>query len=93
MSFPDRLAGVTATDLFDGVPCLEVAPDVFFPEKGESSLPAKRLCRGCPVRTVCLDYALRHRERYGVWGGTSERERRRMMAAGRARDTRDGRAA
>lgn len=80
MSFPERDAGLTATEVFDGVPCLEVDPDLFFPELGESPEPAKRLCRGCPVRLQCLDYALRHRERHGVWGGTTEYERRGMRA-------------
>jgi WhiB family redox-sensing transcriptional regulator len=51
---------------------------VFFPEKGGSSREAKRICSECPVRIECLNYALRRDERYGVWGGMSERERRRL---------------
>lgn len=56
--------------------CAETDPDSFFPDKGESSRPAKRVCAACEVRTECLQYALDHGERYGVWGGLSERERR-----------------
>ncbi|HEY1331348.1 MAG TPA: WhiB family transcriptional regulator [Actinomycetota bacterium] len=58
--------------------CREHDPEVFFPEKGGSSREAKRICADCPVRIECLNYALRRDERYGVWGGMSERERRRL---------------
>lgn len=53
----------------------------FFPEVGGSGLPAKAICRGCQVSNQCLDYALRHRIREGIWGGTSERERRKILKA------------
>ncbi|HEX6208360.1 MAG TPA: WhiB family transcriptional regulator [Actinomycetota bacterium] len=58
--------------------CREFDPEIFFPEKGGSSREAKRICAQCEVRIECLKYALRHDERYGVWGGMSERERRRL---------------
>ena len=58
--------------------CIEVDPEIFFPEKGESVIPAKRVCAACEVRAECLQYALDHGERYGVWGGLSERERRAL---------------
>lgn len=58
--------------------CAEVDPEIFFPEKGGSTLWAKRVCTSCPVTALCLDYALKHGERYGIWGGKSERERRAM---------------
>lgn len=58
--------------------CAGLDPELFHPGRGESTTPAKEVCRGCPVRTACLDYALDNRERYGVWGGLSERERRRL---------------
>lgn len=58
--------------------CAEVDPELFFPDKGESSRPAKRVCAGCEVRAECLQYALDHGERFGVWGGLSERERREL---------------
>lgn len=56
--------------------CAEVDPELFFPDKGESSHPAKRVCASCAVRAECLQEALDRREWFGVWGGLSERERR-----------------
>ena len=56
--------------------CTSVGPELFFPGKGESTIPAKRICARCDVRAECLAYALEHHERYGVFGGMSERERR-----------------
>jgi WhiB family redox-sensing transcriptional regulator len=58
--------------------CAETDPESFFPEKGGSTREAKRVCRSCEVRPECLDYALEHDERFGIWGGMSERERRRL---------------
>lgn len=58
--------------------CAQVDMDLHFPEKGGSTADAKRICRACPVRAECLQYALEHDERYGVWGGVSERERRKL---------------
>lgn len=53
---------------------------VFFTGRGEATEPAKAVCRTCPVREACLEYALVTNERHGVWGGASERERRRMRS-------------
>ena len=64
--------------------CAEVDPDAFFPEKGESTRAAKNICRRCLVKVECLRSALANDERFGVWGGLSERERRRLR--GRAAD-------
>lgn len=58
--------------------CLGVDPDLFFPERGASTREAKAVCRGCEVRVECLEYALAHSEKFGIWGGLSERERRRV---------------
>lgn len=58
--------------------CRGVDPDLFFPERGESTREAKEICGICPVRRACLEHALAHGERHGIWGGTSERERRRL---------------
>lgn len=58
--------------------CAEVGGDEWFPEKGGSTREAKRVCRACPVKMACLDYALENDERFGIWGGMSERERRRL---------------
>lgn len=63
--------------------CRGTDPDVFFPDRGESLEPAKSICAECIVRDECLEYALENRERFGVWGGTSERERRRIRRARR----------
>jgi WhiB family redox-sensing transcriptional regulator len=57
--------------------CAETDPEAFFPEKGGSTRDAKRICAGCEVKAECLAYALEHDERFGIWGGMSERERRR----------------
>ncbi len=58
--------------------CSQTDPEAFFPEKGGSTREAKRICTGCEVRSECLEYALEHDERFGIWGGLSERERRRL---------------
>lgn len=58
--------------------CLEVDPEIFFPERGGSSKAARSVCGQCEVRVECLRYALRNREQFGIWGGTSERERRKL---------------
>lgn len=65
--------------------CAEVGSEFWFPEKGGTTKPAKDTCMQCPVRAKklggtgeCLEYALEHDERFGIWGGYSERERRRL---------------
>ena len=58
--------------------CAQTDPEAFFPEKGGSTREAKRICSGCEVKSECLEYALQHDERFGIWGGLSERERRRL---------------
>lgn len=58
--------------------CLGVDSDLFFPERGASQKEAKEVCQGCVVREYCLEYALANGERFGIWGGLSERERRRI---------------
>jgi WhiB family redox-sensing transcriptional regulator len=75
------------TELFDATDeqdwqeralCAQTDPEAFFPEKGGSTREAKRICLGCEVRSECLEYALAHDERFGIWGGLSERERRKL---------------
>lgn len=58
--------------------CAQTDPEAFFPEKGGSTREAKRVCLTCEVRAECLEYALGHDERFGIWGGLSERERRKL---------------
>jgi WhiB family redox-sensing transcriptional regulator len=59
--------------------CREVHPSVFFPSDGVGVEVARRICEDCPVKAPCLEYALRNRIDHGVWGGASERERRRIL--------------
>lgn len=61
--------------------CMGVDPDLFFPERGASTREAKEVCRGCVVQEDCLEYALANSEKFGIWGGLSERERRRLRRA------------
>ena len=58
--------------------CAQTDPEAFFPEKGGSTREAKKVCTSCEVRSECLDYALANDERFGIWGGLSERERRKL---------------
>lgn len=58
--------------------CAQTDPEAFFPEKGGSTREAKKVCLACEVRVDCLDWALEKDERFGIWGGLSERERRRL---------------
>ena len=58
--------------------CKDTDPDLFFPERGASTKEAKQVCQGCVVREDCLEYALANGEKFGIWGGLSERERRRI---------------
>lgn len=89
MTIIDSILGDDAPD-FSGALCAQTDPDAFFPEKGGSSREVKRICNGgpdrepCPVLDACLEYALVNDERFGVWGGKSETERRplRRLRAG-----------
>ncbi|MGO1480104.1 MAG: WhiB family transcriptional regulator [Brachybacterium sp.] len=58
--------------------CAQTDPEAFFPEKGGSTREAKKVCVSCDVRAECLEYALENDERFGIWGGLSERERRKL---------------
>jgi WhiB family redox-sensing transcriptional regulator len=61
--------------------CMGVDPELFFPERGASTREAKEVCRGCVVREDCLEFAIANSEKFGIWGGMSERERRRVRRA------------
>jgi WhiB family redox-sensing transcriptional regulator len=56
--------------------CNGTPPHIMFPNQGDSNKRAKAFCKVCPVRVECLEFAIEHDERFGVWGGKSERERR-----------------
>lgn len=58
--------------------CRDSDPEIFYPERGRSSRAAKTVCAACPVQAACLAFALKGRETFGIWGGRSERERRRL---------------
>lgn len=58
--------------------CRGLNPDLFYPERGVSTREPKEVCRSCPAREECLEYALENGEKFGIWGGMSERERRRL---------------
>ncbi|CAN5667993.1 hypothetical protein BH24ACT5_BH24ACT5_30620 [soil metagenome] len=64
--------------------CRGLDPDLFFPQRGAPPDQAKAVCAGCPVRAECLDYALTHHELFGVWGGTTGKQRRRLRNGRRA---------
>lgn len=62
----------------DDALCAQTDPEIFFPEQGGTNAEAKRVCVVCDVRSECLEYALEHHERFGIWGGLSEHERRKI---------------
>jgi WhiB family redox-sensing transcriptional regulator len=59
--------------------CRDIPPATFFPSDGVGVDAARRICADCAVKAPCLEYALQNRIDHGVWGGTSERERRRIL--------------
>jgi len=86
MSEPLHLAALGDDDVIllswqEQALCAQTDPEAFFPEKGGSTREAKRICVGCDVKGECLEYALGQDERFGIWGGLSERERRRLKRA------------
>ena len=91
LAIPQPSSRSAVSEAFDVVPideqelgwqeralCAQTDPEAFFPEKGGSTRDAKKVCLSCDVRGDCLEYALGHDERFGIWGGLSERERRRL---------------
>ena len=79
---PDsKLADLLTTDNLgwqDKANCKGADADLFFPERGASTRKAKTICSACQVRVECLEFALLESEKFGIWGGLSERERRRI---------------
>jgi WhiB family redox-sensing transcriptional regulator len=61
--------------------CRGADADLFFPERGASTRKAKAICNACEVKAECLEYAIVNGEKFGIWGGMSERERRRVRRA------------
>lgn len=68
----------TATIDFAVAACRGIDPDLFHPDRGQSTREAKTVCASCSVRVACLEWALATHQVHGIWGGTSERERRRI---------------
>ncbi|MFD3955527.1 MULTISPECIES: WhiB family transcriptional regulator [Streptomyces] len=67
-----------ALDWQESALCAQTGPEFFFPAPGSSTREAKQLCGACEGRVACLEYALANDERFGVWGGLSEKERERL---------------
>jgi WhiB family redox-sensing transcriptional regulator len=59
--------------------CSGLDPEIFYPATDEEAEPAKEVCAGCSVREACLEHALGRREKEGIWGGATEKERRRII--------------
>jgi WhiB family redox-sensing transcriptional regulator len=60
--------------------CAEVDPEIFFPDKGERTAHVKQICKACIVKVECLEYSIQNNERFGVWGGLTEHDRRKVRA-------------
>ena len=69
----------TSTGWRQKAACRGVDPEIFHPSEEDDPTPAKAICAECPVREACLEHALAVREKHGVWGGLTERERRRVI--------------
>ena len=78
VSLDDLASDVTEEEWRDRALCAQVDPEIFFPEKGGSTREAKKVCAACEVKDECLEDAMHHDERFGIRGGLSERERRRL---------------
>ena len=74
----DLVAWLARPTWMQDAACRGVDPDLFYPERGADTTKPKGICRGCPVRGDCIDYALINVEKFGIWGGFSERERRAL---------------
>lgn len=77
-SFSDDIA-MDAESWVTRAACRGADPAIFFPGPDDDAAEALAVCARCPVRQECLEYALEARERYGIWGGTTERQRRRLI--------------
>jgi WhiB family redox-sensing transcriptional regulator len=61
--------------------CRGCDPELWYMDRGESTTEAKAICRGCVVREECLEFAVTQKEKFGIWGGLSERERRKIRVS------------
>lgn len=77
----DDLVDVAALGWQNRALCAEVDPEIFFPEQEErTAFHAKKVCKSCPVRTECLEYALNTGQEHGVWGGVCSKERQKIKS-------------
>jgi WhiB family redox-sensing transcriptional regulator len=79
-----RLAVDPASSWMLEARCRDLSPTIFFPSDGSGVEVARRYCAQCPVTAQCLEFALENHIDHGVWGGASERERRRIARSRRA---------
>jgi WhiB family redox-sensing transcriptional regulator len=77
---PARAATLHRADWRSQAACRGLDTELFFPGRGEAAPEAAAACASCPVRTECRTYAVESRQLFGIWGGTSERQRRRLRA-------------
>lgn len=87
------IADLAAPEWHARASCSEIGGDLWFPEKGGSTREAKRVCMACEVRATCLQYALDNEEWFGIWGGLTNRERRKLLKASSQETTEDYEAA
>lgn len=84
---------MSGTEFMTAGLCAQADPDAFHPEQGAPVAPAVAICQRCPVQAQCLEYALAHDERFGIWGGTTARQRqdlrRRQHRPSRVQQHRD----
>lgn len=73
---PNLIGNLPPAAVDEHAACKGMDQRIFFPTQGQDTRPAKAICSGCSAREACLDFALTNREKFGVWGGMSERERR-----------------
>ena len=74
-------------DWYEAAVCAEIGGDFWYPEKGgDCGKDAKKICATCPVASQCLEWALDNGERFGVWGGMSEKDRRKLGSKRRCRN-------
>ena len=73
--------------------CRGVDPELFFPSTDDDAITGKAICGACPVRLACLAFAIERNERFGIWGGLTERERARLPASAREQIVREAAAA
>lgn len=76
----DLLRAIDVPRWNEGALCAQTDPELFFPEVGQTDVvrEARQLCARCPLQQECREYAIHHGELHGIWGGTTDRERRRI---------------